>query len=354
MARTLSRSSQDLSTVLPWTTPGTSLSLRSTISRSLLLCSVVYVWGYNGYCRLGLGNQVDALKPKVVPQFAGPNPSTMGADICAGPSSSIVADKQGMFYMAGKWKNSGEGSSGSPYSTFRFVQDIMGCKVMLARSGGVTHWLITPDDDGTPMTVCWGQNAANGELGLGLDEPKSATKPTRNIPLSGIEVFDIAAGQNTTLFLAKPNDKFSELPRHPEDVQPPTSCPRCRRDEGDPLECDKCESPWHLHCLSPPLSEIPPGEWFCPTCIAAGPGAPVGNYWKKLKKPKFGVHKPPPQAAQPVDDYDDDPYTSSDSDVGTKRKAAGGRGGGESLSCVHAKRQLMLFYVCSAAKKKRS
>ena len=29
---------------------------------------VVYVWGYNGYCRLGLGNQQDALIPKVVPQ----------------------------------------------------------------------------------------------------------------------------------------------------------------------------------------------------------------------------------------------------------------------------------------------
>ena len=26
------------------------------------------MWGYNGYCRLGLGNQVDILKPKVVPQ----------------------------------------------------------------------------------------------------------------------------------------------------------------------------------------------------------------------------------------------------------------------------------------------
>ena len=37
-----------------------------------------------------------------------------------------------------------------------------GCKIIIARSGGVTHWLLTPDDDGTPMTVCWGQNAANG------------------------------------------------------------------------------------------------------------------------------------------------------------------------------------------------
>jgi alpha-tubulin suppressor-like RCC1 family protein len=37
-----------------------SLALDST--------GVVYVWGYNGYCRLGLGNQVDILKPKAVPQ----------------------------------------------------------------------------------------------------------------------------------------------------------------------------------------------------------------------------------------------------------------------------------------------
>ncbi len=29
-----------------------------------------------------------------------------------------------------------------------------------------------------------------GELGLGPNEPKSATKPTRNIPLVGIEVFE--------------------------------------------------------------------------------------------------------------------------------------------------------------------
>ena len=84
--------------------------------------------------------------------------------------------------MAAQWKNSGEGSSGSPYSSFRFIQDIMyvqtlysaiffadgrvlfrGCKGLLSRSGGVTHWLITPDDDGIPMVVCWGQNAANGQ-----------------------------------------------------------------------------------------------------------------------------------------------------------------------------------------------
>jgi hypothetical protein len=35
---------------------------------SQLLSSFVYVFGYNGYCRLGLGGQQDALVPKLVPQ----------------------------------------------------------------------------------------------------------------------------------------------------------------------------------------------------------------------------------------------------------------------------------------------
>lgn len=76
-------------------------------------------------------------------QFAGPNEMTMGSDIAAGPSNSVVIDKQGMYWMAGKvgrlplisssdalanatqWKNTGDGSSGQPYSSFRYMHDIM-------------------------------------------------------------------------------------------------------------------------------------------------------------------------------------------------------------------------------------
>jgi hypothetical protein len=73
------------------------------------------------------------------------------------------------------------------------MQDIMGCKIKHACSGGVTHFALAPDDDedGGFMTIAWGQNAANGELGLGPEEPKSATKPTRNQPLIGIDVFEL-------------------------------------------------------------------------------------------------------------------------------------------------------------------
>ena len=53
---------------------------------------------------------MDALVPKPVPQFAGPNDVTMAAHVIAGPSCSVVVDKQAMFWMAGKWKNTGDGA----------------------------------------------------------------------------------------------------------------------------------------------------------------------------------------------------------------------------------------------------
>lgn len=120
-----------------------------------------------------------------------------------------------------------------------------------------------------------------GELGLGPDEPKSATKPTRNGTLTGLDVLDIAAGQNTTLVLVRPSENFAEMPRHPVEVDPPEACVACERDYGDPLECDKCDGPWHLECLNPPLSGVPDGEWFCPECDE--PGAPVGPYARARK-----------------------------------------------------------------------
>lgn len=259
---------------------------------------VVFVWGYNGYCRLGLGDQKDRLKPVPVPHFAGPKEITMGALVTAGPSSSAVVDRQGVYYMAGKWKNSGEGSVGSPWTSFKCIQDIMACKTTHISSGGVTHFALTPNDEasheGKTMTVCWGQNAANGELGLGPEENKSATKPTKNKPLLGLDVIDVAAGQHTTLIIARPSDELSERPRHPMDVDAPEGCMGCGKadDDDELLECEKCDAPYHLTCLSPPLSAIPEGEWFCPKCLAT-PGAPVGR-WAQLAEAQTGGKRKAP------------------------------------------------------------
>ncbi|XP_078394484.1 chromodomain-helicase-DNA-binding protein 5-like, partial [Cetorhinus maximus] len=43
----------------------------------------------------------------------------------------------------------------------------------------------------------------------------------------------------------------------------------CRvcKDGGELLCCDACPSSYHIHCLNPPLPEIPNGEWLCPRCL---------------------------------------------------------------------------------------
>lgn len=33
--------------------------------------------------------------------------------------------------------------------------------------------------------------------------------------------------------------------------------------------CDRCDTGYHIHCLNPPLAEVPKGDWFCPSCTAA-------------------------------------------------------------------------------------
>jgi len=191
------------------------------------------------------------------------------------------------------------------------------------------------------MTIAWGQNAANGELGLGPEEPKSATKPTRNQPLVGIDVFDIAAGQNTAFFLVTPNEKYTDLPRHPAELDTPEECLVCHQDNGDPLACDKCDNPYHHTCLNPPLAAIPDGEWFCPDC-ARYPGAPVGDVVAGYNVPQTlsaSRRKAAPRAKEQEepeeeDDEDDDGDGDEDGefdeddedDVGRKRKAPAKRG----------------------------
>ncbi|TSK77026.1 Chromodomain-helicase-DNA-binding protein 5 [Bagarius yarrelli] len=42
----------------------------------------------------------------------------------------------------------------------------------------------------------------------------------------------------------------------------------CRvcKDGGELLCCDTCPSSYHMHCLNPPLPDIPNGQWICPRC----------------------------------------------------------------------------------------
>ncbi|WVR00158.1 hypothetical protein IAU59_007300 [Kwoniella sp. CBS 9459] len=234
----------------------------------------VYAWGYAGYSRLGLQDQVNRLVPTLVPHFAGNNIATRGLSILCGPTSSIVIDRQKMFLIAGKFKLTGDGSTGQAYTYFKYIQEVMACKVIKASCGGCTHFLTTPDPAGGIMTVGFGQGALYGELGLGPDAGKSATKAQKIEPLSGLEVIDVAGGAFFSLFLAKPNEALEDITRFPEWVPSDTTCMVCGEGDsvGVQLECEKCEQPYHLFCLEPPLKEIPEGQWFCPECTQEADG----------------------------------------------------------------------------------
>ncbi|CAF1923634.1 unnamed protein product [Rotaria magnacalcarata] len=46
-------------------------------------------------------------------------------------------------------------------------------------------------------------------------------------------------------------------------------CIQCGTVEHDDelLFCDHCDRAYHMDCLKPPLSEPPPGEWYCQLCV---------------------------------------------------------------------------------------
>lgn len=48
-------------------------------------------------------------------------------------------------------------------------------------------------------------------------------------------------------------------------IQHEENCRNCQK-PGDLICCEMCPATYHLECASPPLKEVPEGEWFCPIC----------------------------------------------------------------------------------------
>ncbi|XP_068172229.1 chromodomain-helicase-DNA-binding protein 5 [Antennarius striatus] len=82
----------------------------------------------------------------------------------------------------------------------------------------------------------------------------------------------------------------------------------CRvcKDGGELLCCDTCPSSYHIHCLNPPLPEIPNGEWLCPRCMCP----PLKGKVQKILHWTWG--EPPLPAEMPAgpDGKPNDPLTN--------------------------------------------
>ncbi|XP_072306374.1 bromodomain adjacent to zinc finger domain protein 2A [Eucyclogobius newberryi] len=48
------------------------------------------------------------------------------------------------------------------------------------------------------------------------------------------------------------------------------NCQVCRKGDNDDslLLCDGCDRGCHMYCLRPKMTQVPEGDWFCPTCVA--------------------------------------------------------------------------------------
>ena len=67
----------------------------------------------------------------------------------------------------------------------------------------------------------------------------------------------------------------------------------CRvcKDGGELLCCDACISSYHIHCLNPPLPDIPNGEWLCPRCTVSG-SVSQGFFSAPTPPPSLGPKRP--------------------------------------------------------------
>lgn len=56
-------------------------------------------------------------------------------------------------------------------------------------------------------------------------------------------------------------------------------CRHCgqKADGRNSLVCDACEDMFHISCIEPAVSEIPPTNWYCHSCTTNGVGSPHEN-----------------------------------------------------------------------------
>lgn len=68
----------------------------------------------------------------------------------------------------------------------------------------------------------------------------------------------------------------TDIPKAPWDEG---VCKVCGFDKDDDsvLLCDSCDSEYHTYCLNPPLSRIPTGNWYCPSCVSMAQDVTVSS-----------------------------------------------------------------------------
>uniref|UniRef100_A0A3B4F1L2 Chromodomain helicase DNA binding protein 5 n=1 Tax=Pundamilia nyererei TaxID=303518 RepID=A0A3B4F1L2_9CICH len=104
---------------------------------------------------------------------------------------------------------------------------------------------------------------------------------------------------------AKDEDEDEEEAPGEEEDDHMEFCRVCK-DGGELLCCDTCPSSYHIHCLNPPLPEIPNGEWLCPRCMCP----PLKGKVQKIMHWTWGEAPLPAEPPTGPDGKPTDPLTN--------------------------------------------
>ncbi|XP_057685295.1 bromodomain adjacent to zinc finger domain protein 2A isoform X1 [Corythoichthys intestinalis] len=90
------------------------------------------------------------------------------------------------------------------------------------------------------------------------------------------------------------------------------TCQICRKGDNDDclLLCDGCDRGCHMYCLKPKITQVPEGDWFCPTCVAKEESeSPQSKKRTRVKKKRYEENS-----------SDDDTTTRRSSGMSTRHK----------------------------------
>ncbi|XP_061651219.1 bromodomain adjacent to zinc finger domain protein 2A isoform X4 [Phyllopteryx taeniolatus] len=92
------------------------------------------------------------------------------------------------------------------------------------------------------------------------------------------------------------------------------TCQICRKGDNDDclLLCDACDCGCHMYCLKPKITQVPEGDWFCPTCVVKEESvSPNSRKRTRVKKKRYEENS-----------SDDDTTTRRSSGMATRHKEA--------------------------------
>ncbi|XP_040905153.1 bromodomain adjacent to zinc finger domain protein 2A [Toxotes jaculatrix] len=94
------------------------------------------------------------------------------------------------------------------------------------------------------------------------------------------------------------------------------TCQVCRKGDNDEclLLCDSCDRGCHMYCLRPKITQVPEGDWFCPTCIAKEEGEPLRSSKMRIRVKKRRYED---------DSSEDEMTTRRSSGMATRNKDSG-------------------------------